>query len=139
MLQNKEVISMKLTGFKKVCAIAFATILAACSATGGAGNAYDGVWSGLITLNIGDETCMRRENFIVKIEHGYMTGKTRTIKYKTKITGGIDENGDVEYGEFDLGTVARDAVMTGKFEGKEAAGEWQSKRCKGKWTLRRIQ
>lgn len=100
---------------------------------------FDGVWSGLITLSLGDDSCMRRENFILRITEGRIEGKTRDIKYKTRIIGDVEESGSILNGEFLLGTVQRNAEMTGQFDLKNASGEWKSKRCKGKWSLRRIQ
>lgn len=100
---------------------------------------FDGVWSGLITLSLGDDSCMRRENFILRITEGRIEGKTRDIKYKTQIVGDVEEDGSISNGEFLLGTVQRNAEMFGQFDLKNASGEWKSKRCKGKWTLRRIQ
>lgn len=99
---------------------------------------FDGMWSGLISLNIGDDSCMRREKFVIRVQEGRITGKTRNIKYKTEIEGFVEDDGTIDQGLFVLGTKFRDAEMVGKFEGNEARGTWESRRCKGSWELRHV-
>lgn len=126
-----------------ICAASFA-LLAGCVSTDdfvieSEPEKFDGVWSGLITLSLGDDSCLRRENFILRITGSRMEGKTRDIKYKTEILGDVEDDGTITNGEFLLGTNQRNAEMTGSFDIKNGSGEWKSKRCKGKWNLRRIQ
>ena len=129
---------------KKITVAGIFLILSACISTDSfiseaEPEKFDGVWSGLITLSIGDQTCMRRENFMLRISQGQIAGKTRDIKYKTNFKGIIGDDGTVINGAIELGTLTRNSDFQGSFSEKDASGTWQSKRCKGKWTLRKIQ
>ena len=125
---------------RSFCFLAAFLLLSGCLSTveTAKGHPYDGVWSGQLSLSIGNTTCMRRENMIIEVLDSEISGKTRDQKYKSSFDGIVSASGDVVNGLIDLGTKNRNALFTGVFAENTANGEWQSKYCKGVWDLRKV-
>ena len=99
---------------------------------------WDGVWSGRMTLSIGEKTCPRRTPLTADISNGAVDGNSKFENLAAKFVGYLDEAGQLNNGELQMSKSYYNFDMSGSFDGEKASGVWQNRRCKGKWEMRRV-